>query len=125
MDQFFKELVNNLAVVGIGVVIFAFCYASNVVFGIWRDVKVNTNSFDGKKFLSGLLKYAMFCVGLSFMCIGITSIPIYCNLVGLNIDEGFIEYFKIITVAGVFITASCKYIAESFSKVKDIIGGAK
>ena len=125
MELFFKELISNLTIIGLGIVIFVFCYASNMFFSAWKNVKISLEKFDWHRVLDGVIKCGVFCAGMALMCVGITSIPIYCNAIGFTIADEFIEYFKILTVAGIFITSSCRYIVEAFGKAKEIIGGVK
>lgn len=75
----------------------------------------------GKKQSIPALKVAAFVVGLTLLCVSITTLPLYANQVGWAIPEEYADMFADLVIIGAVLIVSCKYIVEAFTKFKAIL----
>ncbi len=119
--MFFQEIINNLINISYAVLIFICAYVSNMAFGIWYNIKKLREKFDWSKIRDSILKIVVFAVGLTLLCIAITALPAFADYVGWTIPEEYLEVFGDLVIVGVFLTVTCKYIAEAITKFKAIL----
>lgn len=60
-------------------------------------------------------------VGLTLLCVSITTLPLYANQVGWAIPEEYADMFADLVIIGAVLIVSCKYIVEAFTKFKAIL----
>ena len=116
-----KEILNNLINIGWAMLIFLCAYLSNVAFSLYYNIKVLLQPFDKQKMINSGLKVATFVVGLTLLCVAITTLPIYADQLGWAIPEEYTEIFADLVIVGAVLMVSCKYIAEAFTKFKAIL----
>lgn len=121
MELFCKEILINLTYTGIGMALFIVCYASNMAFGVWYNVKVLRQEFDWNRIKESALKLAGFGIGTVLMCVGVTAIPIFCGSVGLTLPEEYTEIFQKLAIVSVFIYSAARYLLEAYTKFKAIL----
>lgn len=85
------------------------------------NIKVLLQPFDRQKMINSGLKVATFIVGLTLLCVAITTLPIYADQLGWAIPEEYTEIFADLVIVGAVLMVSCKYIAEAFTKFRAIL----
>ena len=77
-----NAVLNNLINIGWAMLIFLCAYLSNVAFSLYYNIKVLLQPFDKQKMINSGLKVATFVVGLTLLCVAITTLPIYADQLG-------------------------------------------
>ena len=121
MEQVLQQILINLERVGVGILLFLIAYGSNMGFSIYLNTKILGESFDKSKIINSLLKILAFSVGATLLCVAITGIPIFANYVGFVIPDEYSEVFENLAILGVFLVAACRYVLESYNKMKLIL----
>ena len=68
-----NAVLNNLINIGWAMLIFLCAYLSNVAFSLYYNIKVLLQPFDRQKMINSGLKVATFVVGLTLLCVAITT----------------------------------------------------
>lgn len=116
-----NAVLNNLINIGWVMLIFLCAYLSNVAFSLYYNIKILLQPFDKQKMINSGLKVVTFVVGLTLLCVAITTLPIYADQLGWAIPEEYTEIFADLVIVGAVLMVSCKYIAEAFTKFKAIL----
>lgn len=116
-----EAIMNNLINIGWAMLIFLAAYLSNVAFSLYYNIKILLQPFDREKAINSALKVAAFVVGLTLLCVSITTLPLYANQVGWAIPEEYADMFADLVIIGAVLIVSCKYIAEAFTKFRAIL----
>ncbi len=116
-----EAIMNNLINIGWAMLIFLAAYLSNVAFSLYYNIKILLQPFDREKAINSALKVAAFVVGLTLLCVSITTLPLYANQVGWAIPEEYADMFADLVIVGAVLMVSCKYIAEAFTKFRAIL----
>ena len=116
-----EAIMNNLINIGWAMLIFLAAYLSNVAFSLYYNIKILLQPFDREKAINSALKVAAFVVGLTLLCVSITTLPLYANQVGWAIPEEYADMFADLVIIGAVLIVSCKYIVEAFTKFKAIL----
>lgn len=111
----------NLINIGWAMLIFLAAYISNVAFSLYYNIKIMLQPFDRNKAINSGLKIAAFVVGLTLLCVAITTLPLFANQVGWVIPEEYADIFTDLVILGAVLLVSCKYIVEAFTKFKAIL----
>lgn len=117
----FEAVLMNLINIGWAMLIFLAAYLSNVAFSLYYNIKILLQPFDRNKAINSGLKIAAFVVGLTLLCVAITTLPLFANQVGWVIPEEYADIFTDLVILGAVLMVSCKYILESFTKFKAIL----
>lgn len=125
MANFFDNIVLNLTYVGIGACLFLVSYLSNMTFSLYYNIKILSQQFDKNKIINSAFRVASVTVGLALLCIAITTIPEFATYVGLKIPTEYTEIFSNLAILTLFVTSSCKYVAEAYNKFKKILETSK
>lgn len=125
MANFFDNIVLNLTYVGIGACLFLVSYLSNMTFSLYYNIKILSQQFDKNKIINSALRVASVTVGLALLCIAITTTPEFATYVGLKIPTEYTEIFSNLAILTLFVTSSCKYVAEAYNKFKKILETSK
>lgn len=112
---------NNLISVGWAMLIFLAAYLSNVSFSLYYNLKILLQPFDKTKAVNSVLKIAAFMVGLTLLCVAITTLPLFAGQVGWAIPEEYTDLFTDLVILGAVLMVSIKYIVEAFTKFKAIL----
>lgn len=120
-ETMLNAVLNNLINIGWAMLIFLCAYLSNVAFSLYYNIKVLLQPFDRQKMINSGLKVATFVVGLTLLCVAITTLPIYADQLGWAIPEEYTEIFADLVIVGAVLMVSCKYIAEAFTKFRAIL----
>ena len=105
-----NAVLNNLINIGWAMLIFLCAYLSNVAFSLYYNIKVLLQPFDRQKMINSGLKVATFVVGLTLLCVAITTLPIYADQLGWAIPEEYTEIFADLVIVGAVLMVSCKYM---------------
>lgn len=111
----------NLTNIGWAMLIFLCAYLSNVAFSMYYNIKILMEPFDKQKIINSGLKIAAFVVGLTLLCLAITTLPLFANMVGWAIPAEYADIFSDLVIIGAVLMVSCKYILEAFTKFKAIL----
>ena len=122
MNDIIALVLTNLEKVGIGVALFMGAYIANIGLGIWKNVKIEGYEFDGKLILQSLAKFAVLIISLGLLSVVISIIPAYATYIGIEIGAETMETIDGLVVVGAFLTATIRYIGDSISKLKNILG---
>lgn len=117
----FEIIIGNLIKIGYAMAIFLCAYLANVVFSLWYNIKINCEPFSREKLATGGLKALTFIVGLTLLCIAITTLPIFATEVGWTIPDEYAELFADLIIVGAVLLVACKYIKEAFTKFVAIL----
>lgn len=78
-----------------------------------------------QKLINSGLKITAFVCGLTLLCVAITTLPLFADMVGWEIPTEYVDIFSNLVIIGAVLMVSCKYIAEAFTKFKAILDATK
>ena len=120
-----NAVIENLINIGWAMLIFLSAYLANVAFSLWYNIKIQQQSFDKSKLIASALKVLTFVVGLTLLCVAITTLPLFATQVGWTIQDEYTDIFADLVIIGAVLLVSCKYIKEAFEKFTAILNSAK
>lgn len=120
-----NAVIENLINIGLAMLIFLSAYLANVAFSLWYNIKIQQQSFDKSKLIASALKVLTFVVGLTLLCVAITTLPLFATQVGWTIPDEYTDIFADLVIIGAVLLVSCKYIKEAFEKFTAILNSAK
>ena len=115
-------VLTNLEQVGIGVVLFLGAYLSNMGLGAWRSVKVNGYDFEWKLIVESVVKFLVLGVSIALLSVVVATIPLYATYIGIDLSEETVSTIDSVVIVASFMTATVRYITDSLTKFKDILG---
>ena len=116
-----NAILYNLINIGWAMLIFLCAYLSNVAFSMYYNIKILLEPFDKQKIINSGLKITAFVIGLTLLCLSITTLPLFADMVGWAIPAEYADIFSDIVIIGAVLMVSCKYILEAFTKFKAIL----
>ena len=116
-----NALIDNLINIGWAMLIFLCAYFSNVSFSMYYNIKILLEPFSKEKLINSGLKIAAFVCGLTLLCVAITMLPLFAEMVGWEIPAEYVDIFSDLVIIGAVLMVSCKYITEAFVKFKAIL----
>ena len=120
-----EAILNNLTNIGWAMLIFLCAYLSNVAFSMYYNIKILLEPFDKQKIVNSCLKIAVFVIGLTLLCLAITTLPLFASMIGWEIPAEYADIFSDLVIVGAVLIVSCKYIVEAFTKFKAILDATK
>lgn len=117
----YQAVIANLVTIGCAMLIFLAAYLANVTFSLWYNIKLQKEQFSREKLITSGLKILTFVVGLTLLCISVTTLPLFANEVGWAIPEEYSDLFADLVIIGAVLLVSCKYIKEAFTKFTAIL----
>ena len=117
----YQAVIANLVTIGWAMLIFLAAYLANVTFSLWYNIKLQKEQFSREKLITSGLKILTFVVGLTLLCISVTTLPLFANEVGWAIPEEYSDLFADLVIIGAVLLVSCKYIKEAFTKFVAIL----
>lgn len=120
-----EAILNNLTNIGWAMLIFLCAYLSNVAFSMYYNIKILLEPFDKQKIVNSCLKIAVFVIGLTLLCLAITTLPLFAGMIGWEIPAEYTDIFSDLVIVGAVLIVSCKYIVEAFTKFKAILDATK
>lgn len=116
-----NAILNNMINIGWAMLIFLAAYLSNVAFSLYYNIKVLLQPFDKAKLITSGLKILAVGLGLTLLCISITTLPLFAGQVGWEIPAEYTDVFSNLVIIGAVLMVGCKYIMEAFMKFKAIL----
>ena len=116
-----NAILYNLINIGWAMLIFLCAYLSNVAFSMYYNIKILLEPFDKQKVINSGLKIAAFVIGLTLLCLSITTLPLFADMVAWAIPAEYADIFSDLVIIGAVLMVSCKYILEAFTKFKAIL----
>ena len=102
---------------------FVFCaYLSNIIFGIWKNVKIDGSMFDWHLIKQSIIKFILLIISIGLLSIVISAIPAYATYVGIEISQNVLETIDSLVIIGAFLTTTVRYVGDAISKLKTILG---
>jgi len=117
----FEAVINNLINISWAMLIFMCAYLSNVSFSMYYNIKILSEPFSKDKLINSAMKIAAFVIGLTLLCMAITTLPLFAEVVGWEIPAEYVDIFGDLIIIGAVLMVSCKYIVEAFTKFKAIL----
>ena len=114
-------ILENLKNTAFAMLIFVGAYVANMLFSLWFNIKLLNQKFEPSRIKESALKIATFVVGLILLVTIVTAIPLFCEYVGLDLPEEYIEVFTNLAIIGITIYVSISYAKEAFDKFKAIL----
>lgn len=114
-------VLNNLIDIGWAMLIFLAAYLANVAFSLYYNIRILLQPFDKEKAINSALKVTAFVVGLTLLCVSITTLPLFAEQLGWAIPEEYTDIFADLVIVGAVLLVSCKYIKEAFTKFNAIL----
>lgn len=123
MDTSFisKEIISMAINAGWAAAIFICAYGSNMILGLYYNLRVLEEKFDPQKLADSGMKILSVLIGSILLVIGVVMLPIFANYVGWAIPEEFSMAIKSMASLGFCLYTSCRYMLEAFNKLKDIL----
>lgn len=121
----YQNIVENLVTIGWAMLIFLASYLSNVIFSLWYNIEIQKEQFSRDKLITNVLKVATFVVGLTLLCVSITTLPLFANEVGWTIPSEYTDLFADLVITGAVLLVSCKYIKEAYTKFTAILNAGQ
>ena len=118
----FDLILENLKNTGFAMLLFVGAYIANMIFSLWYNLDIVKEEFDKNRILKSVIKIIAFSVGLAVLVTTITAIPLFCDYIGLNLPSEYIDVFTNLSIIGVAVYVSCKYLIEAFQKFTKILG---
>lgn len=120
-----EAILHNLTNIGWAMLIFLCAYLSNVAFSMYYNIKILLEPFDKQKIVNSCLKIAVFVIGLTLLCLAITTLPLFASMIGWEIPAEYTDIFSDLVIVSAVLIVSCKYIVEAFTKFKAILDATK
>ena len=121
MNEIMTIVLLNLEKVGVGVALFLGAYLSNILLGIWSNVKIEGYDFDWKLIGQSLVKFGVLGRGVGILSVVVSIIPMYLTYIGIEIGAETMETIDSMVIIGAFATATIKYVTDALSKIKAIL----
>ena len=122
MNELPRVVVDNLAKVGMGALLFLGAYMSNVCLGAWRSVKIEGYDFDWKLIGQSLVKFIVLGLGIGLLSIVVSILPVYMTYVGIVIEDETMAVLDSVVIITAFVVACAKYVKDAYGKLKEILG---
>ena len=122
MNEIMTIVLLNLEKVGVGVALFLGAYLSNILLGIWSNVKIEGYDFDWKLIGQSLVKFAVLGLGIGLLSIVVSILPVYMTYVGVVIEDETMAVLDSIVIITAFVVACAKYVKDAYGKLKEILG---
>lgn len=114
-------ILENLKNTGFAMLIFVGAYVANMLFGLWFNIKLLNQKFEPSRIKSSALKVLTFVVGLALLVTVVTAIPLFCDYIGLELPQEYLEVFTNLAIIGITVYVSISYAKEAFDKFKAIL----
>ena len=122
MNEIMTIVLLNLEKVGVGVALFLGAYLSNILLGIWSNVKIEGYDFDWKLIVQSLVKFAVLGLGIGLLSIVVSILPVYMTYVGVVIEDETMAVLDSVVIITAFVVACAKYVKDAYGKLKEILG---
>lgn len=117
----FNTLFSNLRLFATLALIFIGSFGANTLLGIFYNVKILQAAFSKEKLTEGLLKGAVLFAASALLVTVLSFLPTLISDIGLTIPEETLEGISLISMAGIIIFATVKYIKDALQKFSAIL----
>lgn len=121
MNDIIVLVVSNLEKVGIGAGLFLGAYLANILLGIWTNVKIEGYDFQWKLIFQSIIKFIIMGLGLAFLSIVVSIIPVYITYVGIDVGAETLDTIDSLVIVGSFMTATIRYVGDAINKIKNVL----
>ena len=111
-----NAVLNNLIDIGWAMLIFLAAYLANVAFSLYYNIRILLQPFD-KERLSIPLEGCRFVVGLTLLCVSITTLPLFAEQLGWAIPEEYTDIFADLVIVAVCAVGSCNVYQGSLHQI--------
>ena len=94
-------VLKNLIDIGWAMLIFLAAYLANVAFSLYYNIRILLQPFDKNKAINSALKVAAFVVGLTLLCVSITTLPLFAEQLGWAIPEEYTDIFADLVIVSI------------------------
>lgn len=122
MDNILILILTNLEKIGVGIGLFMGAYLANMGLGVWKNVKIDGNTFDWSLIKQSIVKFIVLILSIALLSIVVSAIPAYATYVGIEISQEILETIDALVIIGAFLTATVRYVGDAVSKLKTILG---
>lgn len=116
-----EAILHDLKMVGMAMLLLAVSWAANSILGMYDSIKINNDSFDRDKFVTGGLKFLAVGFGTGLASVVISALPMFLDEFGIGISETATDTFSVITIAGLYSVAITKYMKQCIEKLTKIL----
>lgn len=96
-------------------------YTAHTLTSIYYNIKVDKQTFDIKRLLSGLLKLLVLILTGIVLCFIVIVLPQFIQLIGIDIPEQIAAGVNATTMILIYLSATYKYFIEAKDKYVQII----
>ena len=118
-------ILDNLKLVGIAMAIFACSVAANTLLGLYNNIRILLQPFDKKRLIDTALKTGVLVISIPLLVCVITTMPEFCNYVGLEISAEYVDIFSDLTIISAAIIPSWRYVKDAYAKLCNILNNIK
>lgn len=122
MNNILILILTNLEKIGVGIGLFMGAYLANMGLGVWKNVKIDGNTFDWTLIKQSIVKFIVLILSIALLSIVVSVIPSYVTYVGVEISQEVLETIDALVIIGAFLTATVRYVGDAVSKLKTILG---
>ena len=118
-------ILDNLKLVGIAMAIFAGSVAANTLLGLYNNIRILLQPFDKKRLIDTALKTGVLVISIPLLVCVITTMPEFCNNVGMEISAEYVDIFSDLTIISAAIIPSWRYVKDAYAKLCNILNNIK
>ena len=118
-------ILDNLKLVGIAMAIFAGSVSANTLLGLYNNIRILLQPFDKKRRIDTALKTGVLVISIPLLVCVITTMPEFCNHVGMEISAEYVDIFSDLTIISAAIIPSWRYVKDAYAKLCNILNNIK
>ena len=118
-------ILDNLKLVGIAMAIFAGSVAANTLLGLYNNIRILLQPFDKQRLIDTALKTGVLVISIPLLVCVITTMPEFCNHVGMEIPAEYVDIFSDLTIISAAIIPSWRYVKDAYAKLCNILNNIK
>ena len=118
-------ILDNLKLVCIAMAIFAGSVAANTLLGLYNNIRILLQPFDKKRLIDTALKTGVLVISIPLLVCVITTMPEFCNQVGMEISAEYVDIFSDLTIISAAIIPSWRYVKDAYAKLCNILNNIK
>lgn len=112
---------DNLILVGLMTGLYFLFAFSNIMLGLYLNVKKNAESFELSRLWNGVLKSLALATGLITLTVGVSIVPVIFNKAGIIvISEDVMSGISVLAVITIIAYGVIEYASQCVLKVQDI-----
>ena len=92
----------NLTRIGYAAVLLALVWLANFLLDIYYNIAVIHVSWNCKKCLDGIIRFAAVCMGVTLLTVAISTFPAFISMVGLTVPDEYVQAMSVLTIIAFF-----------------------